>query len=187
MPETKVTSYGQSGGITAGAVHVARPDAVAPVPSKPKKKWWQTWIARVVAIVAFLSSLVAVLDYFGIQLWGEKSTVSDDKINVTSYNQSGGITAGTVNIGAQPRHFTAADAQALTKAIPPGSPVTVTAFGPDSEALAFAFEIYTWLQANGYPAVKGPNERHGTLPPVKGEQVVQTPNGYEVLIGSNTR
>jgi hypothetical protein len=186
MPETKVTSYRQSGGITAADVHVTGSSAVAPAPSKPAKKWWQAWATWVGVAVAFLASLVALLDYFGIQPW-EANAVSDDKISVTSYNQSGGITAGTVNIGAQPRHVTTAYAQVLTKAIPTGSPVAVTAFGPDNEALAFAFEVYNWLKANGYPAVKGPNERYGALPPVMGEQVLQTANGYEVLIGANSQ
>ena len=182
---TKVTSHGQTGGITAGAVSIIGRSNQPPSPKGSKKKWWWTWGTWIVGTVAFLASLIAVLDYFEIQPW--EKAVSSDKISVTSYNQSGGITAGTVNVGPQPRHFGPADAETLSKAIPVGSKVTDTAMGPDNEALAYAFEIYNWLRANGYTEVKGPNEAWGRLPPVYGQSIQKTANGYDIVIGANRR
>lgn len=181
MADTKITSYGQNGGITAGTVNVEG-DHPPPVRTKPKERRWRTWVAWAIGTVGFLASLVAVLDYLEIHPW--ERTMREGKTSVTSYNQSGGITAGTVNIGPQPRRFTTADAKALAERIPAGSAVTVIAMGPDSEALAFAFEVYSWLKASGYP-VKGPNEAWGRLPPIHGQAINKTNGGYEIVIGAN--
>jgi hypothetical protein len=174
MGDINVTSHNQSGGITTANVGQSPPSRP---PRKPSR--WK----RVAAAVAFLAALVGILQFLGI---GPVRMGDDEKsstFNVTSHNQSGGITAGVVNVGPRPRHFTANDAQQITQAIPKGSDVTVTATMNSDEALAYAFEIYNWLKANGYPNVQGPNSAMWSQP-VFGQSVRRNGDKFDVIIGT---
>lgn len=71
--------------------------------------------------------------------------------SVTSHNQSGGITARTVNIGPQPRVFDDVFRQQILAQVPKTNPITVAAVMGDGEALSLAREIFAFLEAEGYP------------------------------------
>ena len=182
MGDIRVTSHDQSGGITAGVIG----DSTSPPPRAtppPKPKWWKRLLVIVVAVVGLVAALVAILEYFGVGPFHMNDKDKPSVINVTSNYQSGGITAGVLNVGVQRRRFTEKDAQQLTQAIPKGADVTVTATMSSDEALAFAYEIYNWMKVNGYPEVQGPNSAMWTQP-VFGKVIRQYGEKYEILIGT---
>lgn len=82
--------------------------------------------------------------------------MSDEKnggsnnIFITSHNQSGGITAHTVNVGRPPREIDTTFIHEINKYIPEGSIVNVNAVAGDQEAFSFAENILTWLRSKGY-------------------------------------
>jgi hypothetical protein len=181
MSEFNVTSHNQSGGVTAGQIGAPSPHSPRPIPPKPRV--WKRILVVIVAVITFAASVVAVLEYIGVGPFHMTEKDKSQTINVTSNHQSGGITAGVVNVGPQRRHFTEKDAQHLTQAIPKGSDVTVTATMTSDEALAFAFEIYHWMKENGYPKIQGPNSAMWTQP-VFGQVIRQNGEKYEILIGT---
>ena len=107
-------------------------------------------------------------------------------VNITSHNQSGGITAQTVNIGPGQRHMNESLGADLKKNVPTGSEVTIVAVMGDNEAMAFAEEIRKWMLANGYPNVKGVNLSM-YLDPVFGQIIQKKGEGFELIIGSHPR
>jgi hypothetical protein len=102
-------------------------------------------------------------------------------ISITSNNQSGGITAHTVNTGATRRQLDAASAQQLLKALPKNKPVKVVAVMGDQEAFAYATQILGHLKANDYLA-EGVDQAVYSQP-VVGQFINPTASGFEVLIG----
>ncbi len=107
----------------------------------------------------------------------------DDRTSVTSINQQGGITAGTVNIGAQPRHMNAQLGAQIEQAIPKGARVSITAVMGDMEAFSFAQEIRTWMAQNGYTNItQGVNQAVYSAP-VVGQSLNKTADGFELVIG----
>lgn len=79
---------------------------------------------------------------------------SDGKINVTSINQHGGITANTVNFGTQPRTLTA-DMKAKLKSTLSEysiSKIEVQSTIGDNEALQLNDEITSFVKSLGYEA-----------------------------------
>lgn len=72
---------------------------------------------------------------------------------VTSYNQSGGITAHTVHVGPTPRRLNQPQCQTLKdeilRDIPRDKKVLVMSVAGDHEAYAFADEILTWMRQQG--------------------------------------
>ncbi len=78
--------------------------------------------------------------------------------NVTSSNQNGGITAGVVNIGPQPRKLGSQDLSRLVDAFPDKtSPITITAVMGDQEAFQYATQFKTSLEQRGY-TINGVNQ-----------------------------
>jgi len=80
--------------------------------------------------------------------------MSDDKtININSFNQSGGITAHTVNMGVQPRHINDAIKSDLDNKLSGHSKENeiriASSFG-DGEAAIFAHEIVEYLKSKGH-------------------------------------
>ena len=71
--------------------------------------------------------------------------------NVTSSHQSGGITAGQVNIGPQPRKIDDNVRHQLRELVKarPGAPISVTAVMGDGEAYGFAEQIKNFLESEG--------------------------------------
>jgi hypothetical protein len=103
---------------------------------------------------------------------------------VTSYFQSGGITAHTVNIGAQARHVDDRLRAELRRMIPHGSKVEIEVVMGDSEALKFAHEITAFLDVEGRPV--GTFAQSMFTGPMIGQQCKQRPDGsFHILIGSH--
>jgi hypothetical protein len=101
--------------------------------------------------------------------------------NVTSHYQSGGITAGVVNVGPQPRKIDAGLMNQLRQILPDKTKkVTVTTIMGDSEAFAFATQIKDYLVQQGYE-VNGVNQAVFSGP-VFGQQF--DPNTLTFTIGT---
>ena len=111
-------------------------------------------------------------------------TDKNQNIFVNSYNQHGGITAHTVNVGAQPRHVTAELVEQMNNNVPKTANVTVTAVMGDGEAFAFGNEILQWLNSNGYINAVGVNQSLFSQP-VSG-QILEgdSERGFRIIIGN---
>jgi hypothetical protein len=104
---------------------------------------------------------------------------------VTSYNQSGGITAHTVNVAPAARRFDSGHASQLKGILPVGAKVSVTAVMGDQEAFGFASEVDAWLRSAGY-VVDGVNQAIFSKP-VTGQGVEKVGDEYRLVIGSQAR
>jgi len=181
-----VKSNNQSGGITAFNVNISDSSQIADQganTAKPKRKGKLAKFALVVSIVA---SVIAVLLYFGIKPGGNKMSENKKNINVTSYNQSGGITAYNVNIGPQDRKLTSQLADQLLDHIKKNSieKATVTSVMGDQEAFQFASAIKAFLTDQGIP-VNGVNQAVYNKP-IKGqiiEPVKDDSKSINIIIG----
>jgi hypothetical protein len=113
--------------------------------------------------------------------------MSSNNVNVTSYFQSGGITAHTVNIGAQPRHINEALKNNLENNLSnhKEKDIKIMSLMGDGEANVFAHEIREYLISKGYK-VNGFSQAVWPTP-LKG-QGIEFPSDGTVLIwvGSNT-
>lgn len=101
--------------------------------------------------------------------------------NVTSIGQQGGITAGVVNVGPQPRKIDDGVRTQLAKLLPDKSRiVTITSVLGDPEAYSFATQIKDYLASQGYE-VNGVNQAvfTGVVPPQ-----VFDPEKVAITIGS---
>jgi hypothetical protein len=108
---------------------------------------------------------------------------NNQNISITSNNQSGGITAHTVNIGSMRRQLDAASAQKLLQTLPKNKTVKVVAVMGDQEAFAFATQILGHLKANGYQA-EGVDQTIYSQP-VLGQFINPTDSGFEIVIGGH--
>ncbi len=141
-----VTSSNQSGGITAHSVigvggQPPSEPPPKPAPEKPGGHWF--W-GKLVTIVLLLAAIVEIFEYLkpknpteekppsanaaSVSAKPQSSTApsntmppdnSNQTFNVTSNNQQGGITAGIVNIGPQPRNVSDGQLSALTETLKP--------------------------------------------------------------------
>ncbi len=102
--------------------------------------------------------------------------------NVNSYNQFGGITAGQVNIGAQPRRLDDNGKAQLRQHLSKGKKITITAVLGDGEAFNFATEVMAFLQSEGYE-VEGVNQSLYNKP-VMGNNIVPKGDGFDLIIGT---
>lgn len=119
--------------------------------------------------------------------------MSDEKnggsnnVFVTSHNQSGGITAHTVNVGLAARLVDENLIRQINETIPKGSIVNVNAVLGDQEAFGFASKILAWLRNNGY---KNTKNEHGVdqamynqpIPPLSLKVISGTE--FELNVGS---
>lgn len=110
--------------------------------------------------------------------------MSDDKrpINITSFNQMGGITAHSVNIGAQPRRLDDGLRSQLKSMIPRDKKVNVTAQMGDGEAFQFAEAIRSYLASSGYD-VEGVDQAVFAQA-VMGQIVEPGPDRTRIIIGT---
>ena len=106
----------------------------------------------------------------------------DNKVNITSFNQTGGITAHTVNLGPTARQMNEQLGQQLKQHIPTDKRVTVVAALGDAEAFGFANQIFQWMKSNGYRDVCGVDQAVFSQP-VTGQNINMKGEGYEVVIG----
>ena len=176
-----VKSVNQSGGTTAETVNIDNAGNIGV--TKPEGRGWWRWLFRLAAIAAIIGTIIVAMDYFN----EESASMSPDNdqniFNVSSLNQSGGITAGQVNIGPQPRHVDDGAKRQLLDLIAarPGASISVTAVLGDGEAYGFAQEIKDFLVAEGHD-VDGINQAvfNGRL---VGQDVNPEPDRIDIRIG----
>ena len=106
----------------------------------------------------------------------------DNVFHVTSHNQQGGITAGQVNIGPQPRQLNEQGQTQILKNIPKDKKVTVTSVLGDGEAFQFASQIKAFLEQAGYD-VTGVDQAVYTTP-MNGQNIVTSDDGTNLIIGT---
>lgn len=109
---------------------------------------------------------------------------NDDKnFHVTSYNQSGGITAGSVNFGPKARSMDSRQGGQIQQHIPASAKVRVVSTLGDGEAFGFANQILVWLKANGYVSAEGVDQAVYSQP-VMGQQINKKGDGsFEIIVG----
>ena len=113
--------------------------------------------------------------------------MADDEnniFNVSSTNQSGGITAGQVNIGTQPRVLTDQNRAQILSIVEArnGAPISVTAVLGDGEAFQYAEQIKAFLESKGHQ-VKGVNQAVYTGP-MMGQSVNEEIDKVDFVIGT---
>lgn len=74
------------------------------------------------------------------------------EINITSHNQSGGITAHTVNVGSSPRILTQENGRKIVENLLPYKEKTicVTSYSGDGESFNYANQILKLLVDNSF-------------------------------------
>jgi hypothetical protein len=190
----QISSSGQRGGITAHTVNIGVGGPPTPPPEKPKAKWKKP-LAVFVAVVAFIASVVKILEYLSIKpavlKTAEKTEIKKEapkpmnekpQQNVTSYNQSGGITAHTVNMGPQPRSVTPDFEGELMRVTSGHKKITVTCVLGDGEGFQFAAAITNYLKAKGVN-VEGVNQAVYSGP-VLGQQMRIEGDTLHLIIGT---
>jgi hypothetical protein len=106
---------------------------------------------------------------------------------VTSYHQSGGITAHTVNVDTRAKRTLQPDMKAgLLRDLPNDRPVFVLGMSGNVESMAFANEIYGFLKENGYQMKSDAASWHMFFnPPVFNIKISPGNNGTEwwIVVG----
>ena len=110
-------------------------------------------------------------------------TDKKDKIIIKSTNQSGGITAHTVNINTGPRQMTNELGDQIKSNVPADATLTVTT-AMDDESLNFGIQIYKWLKSNGYPYAKGVNSAMWVNPVIGLELGKKNDKEFELRVGA---
>lgn len=112
----------------------------------------------------------------------EKENKDEKNIHVTSYDQSGGITANQVNIGNQPRTLTPELKTRLDQVlqINKNREIRITAVMGDGEAFQFADQIKEYLESEGWK-VSGVDQAVYNKP-VIGQTI--NPEATEIIIGT---
>lgn len=118
----------------------------------------------------------------------KEKSAQKNEAKIISNNQSGGITAhtvnvGTVNMGPQPRMLNDQLAQQLLAAIPQGKLVTVVAVMGDQEAFQFATQVKNFLASREYN-VSGVDQAVYTQP-IIGQHINLKGDGVEIVIGGH--
>lgn len=109
---------------------------------------------------------------------------NENNIFITSHNQSGGVTAHTVNFGPTARTMNAQMGEQLKQHIPTTAKVTITAVLGDGEAFGFANQVMTWLQGNGYANVNGVNQAVYQKPVIGNNVNKINDDQFEIIIGA---
>ena len=111
-------------------------------------------------------------------------TIRTEAVNVTSNNQSGGITANQVNIGAAPRKLDfSIQNQLLSFLQNKNEKITITSILGDPESFQFANQINDLLKAQGFTKVDGVGQAV-FIKPVIGQFIDRDTSGVKILIGS---
>jgi len=111
--------------------------------------------------------------------------MSEDKnVFISSYNQMGGITAQSVNLGPTARSMNEDLGNQLKQHIPVSASVRITSVLGDGEAFGFANQVLTWMRDNGYGKVEGVDQAVYTQP-VTGQTLdKKSDDEFEIIIGS---
>ena len=172
-----VESHHQSGGITAGSVTLNVIPDERRGPDGIRKIGWKT-LAGAITLAA---SIATVLGYLGFSPWSGQ--MAKKHVNVTSYNQSGGITAGEIHVGEQARHITPEVASQLYQHLPKDKKVSIAAVMGDQEAFRFANEVKDYLSSKGY-TVDGVSQSIYSRP-VVGQIINRNDDGgFDIIIGA---
>lgn len=119
--------------------------------------------------------------------WGKSPFILNQ--NVTSHNQTGGITAHTVHLGPQQRSLAAMpDLQAqILKDLPRDKPVKVMAVLGDAETSQFGLEIHAFLKANKFALSEPDGISHGMFTVPQKGLTLETGHKDEYLfvVGAN--
>jgi hypothetical protein len=109
--------------------------------------------------------------------------MADDTINITSYNQMGGITAQNVTVGKPPRKFDEQGKAFMLTNVPKSAKVIVKHNMGDGEGQRYANEIFDWLKANGYQNTDCHQCVFAGQPPT-GQGVISNKDGsFDILVG----
>ena len=106
---------------------------------------------------------------------------NDNKMNVTSYHQSGGITAGVVNFAPAPRTLDADLRSALLSQVPINAKIDLVAVNGDPEAFALASQVKDFLISHNRH-VGGIAQAMFNVPPM-GQILERHGDVYKIIIG----
>jgi hypothetical protein len=106
--------------------------------------------------------------------------------NVTSHNQSGGVTAHTVNVGRRNRTLSSSSANEFKRyvltSLSRDVEWDIVSILGDQEAFALAGEIYQFMKANGFKVQDASPAQAVFAGPVEG--ICIEPNG-KIIVGTN--
>ncbi len=153
-----ITSHNQESGITAHTVNINKSNDFLKnsVPEKTQEKNWfkKIWYDPVgseiisyiiIGIITFVFAFLGFDKSFNNKEMDKKNMTENKTINVTSINQSGGITAGIVNIGSQQRILDDGAKKELLNLIPIEGKVDIEVINGDSESFGYAEQIKQFL------------------------------------------
>jgi len=107
--------------------------------------------------------------------------------SVTSHNQSGGITAHTVNLNHRIKRTMSDDFKAgLLRDLKRDRPVQVMGMNGNAESIAFANEIHSFLNVNGFHMMNDTATQHMFFdPPVYNVKISPGNSGAEwwIVVG----
>ncbi len=113
-----------------------------------------------------------------------RDTVKTQIVNVSSNNQSGGITANQVNFEAIPRKLNESIAnQLLSNLHDKNENISITSVMGDGEAFRYASEITTFLKGKGFNRVDGVSQAVFTKP-VLGQFFDRDSTGVKIVVGT---
>jgi hypothetical protein len=136
------------------------------------------WVEHLVFVPGLLILLLLLAGYLRQGKESPPMSVS----NVTSYNQSGGITAQQVNIEQPRRHVDDRLKVKMLNELPRDKPVEVVTVMGDTEAHAFAEEMLQFLKTSGFDA-SGVTQAI-FAEPVRGIDCHTYENPMQLIIGS---
>jgi hypothetical protein len=115
-----------------------------------------------------------------------EETTKKSSYNITSNNQSGGITAGNVNVGRVPRAIDQSLRAQILAQLPRDKEIVVVGILGDAESINFAEQIHAFLKANGFK-MKEPNGISQSVftQTQHGLQVVDRGTNLDFIVGVN--
>jgi hypothetical protein len=127
---------------------------------------------------AFLFA-ISLTELFGAAAMSQEKppqTIIDQ--SVTSHNQSGGITAHTVNVGPQRLKFETAIAEELVRKLPQGKPVRLRSVGSNTDH-AIASEYQEFLTRRGFDVTR---DVIGMLMPPPENKITIDDRGPQIVV-----
>ena len=144
-------------------------------------------------ILLFFTGAAIISGYKTKETWdiwhrNESSRPVRENVNVTSFSQSGGITANTVNLKPVPRVFNENYARELDKVLPSdkSKKIQLEVIGNDAEALNFVMQIKNFLIKEGYTNVSDePDICLMPVSPIEKQEVAEKDTEFIIRIGHN--
>src|SRR5215510_11571879 len=101
------------------------------------------------ALWGSMASIIGILVTIVLSSIPQNANAGGDTLNVNSYHQNGGITAGQANIGQQPRQLDDAIREQIRSNLPRDKKVNILAI-PGADNIQLAHKIRHFLMADGY-------------------------------------